>query len=241
MATTEQEFETEIEQRMDELEREELELGQRTDRYQWNHVVSLAASLVAVGLALIALLVAVLGNKSGSSSSSSVAQTPAAPVANTGGGSAAGAASPAPAKAITMSVKPDSKLGSDGNRHDSFLPTADLSVKAGQTVRVTIYNYDDAPHSFTSPGLAAGAAIPVAMQQSQGMPQDLKVMPLRGVGVDVNLPGGSHGRPSKTTFTFTAPKKAGEYVFYCKVPCDPWAMARFGYLMGHIKVAATSA
>ena len=93
-------------------------------------------------------------------------------------------------------------------------------------------------HSFTSPGLRAGASIPAAERQMQGTPQDLKVMPLPGVGVDQVIPSGSDKQPSKTTFTFTAPKQAGQYIWYCKLPCDAWAMAHFGYMMGHIKVTA---
>jgi hypothetical protein len=37
---------------------------------------------------------------------------------------------------------------------------------------------------------------------------------------------------------FTAPAKAGSYIWYCKVPCDPWAMAHAGYMIGRVKVAA---
>src|SRR5690242_1994511 len=116
------------------------------------------------------------------------------------GGAAANAA--LPTKRGTLRMKPDAKAGSDGNKHDATLP-ADFSVRAGQTVRLTIYNYDDMPHSFTSPGLARGAAIPAAMQQMQGTAQDLKVMPMAGMGVNQTIPGSVAGHPSKTVITFT--------------------------------------
>jgi hypothetical protein len=40
------------------------------------------------------------------------------------------------------------------------------------------------------------------------------------------------------TFTFTAPKKAGRYQWWCAVPCDPWAMAHDGYMRGYVTVSA---
>ena len=92
------------------------------------------------------------------------------------------------------------------------------------------------PHSFTSPGLAKGAAVPVAEQQTQGTPQDIKVMPAPGVGVDKMIPPASGKTPSKTVISFVAPAKAGAYIWYCKMPCDPWAMAHVGYMVGRVKV-----
>jgi FtsP/CotA-like multicopper oxidase with cupredoxin domain len=143
-----------------------------------------------------------------------------------------------PMKNVNVTIKADAKPGSDGKTHDAFFPTTNLSVKAGQRVRVTIYNYDDMPHSFTSPGLAKGAAIPAAEQQTQGTAQDIKVMPAPGVGVDKMIPAGSDKRPSKTIVTFTAPNGTGSYIWYCKLPCDPWAMSHLGYMVGRVNVTA---
>src|SRR5205807_5663115 len=85
------------------------------------------------------------------------------------GSSAPVAASSAlPAKSIKLAMKPDAKPGSDGKTHDALVPSAEITVKAGQTVRLTILNYDDMPHSFTSPGLARGAAIPPAFAADAG-------------------------------------------------------------------------
>jgi|SRR5690348_995100 len=123
-----------------------------------------------------------------------------------GGGTAA-----APlAESVKLVIKTDEehgKKGPEGTWHDAFLP-ADFSVQAGATVTVTVYNYDDMPHSFTSMEL----------------------------GTNVKIPGGSETKPSKTTFTFHAPQKAGSYEWFCVEPCDPWAMAHFGFMKGHVTV-----
>jgi plastocyanin len=113
---------------------------------------------------------------------------------------------------VILNVKSDSehgKRGPDGSWHDAFLP-ADFTVHAGSAVTVTVYNYDDMPHSFTSPSL----------------------------GVDQTIPGGSISTPAKTTFIFTAPSKPGGYQWWCALPCDPWAMAHNGYMRGYVTVSA---
>lgn len=106
----------------------------------------------------------------------------------------------------------------DGNGHDTFIP-ADLNVKVGETVRVTISNYDEGPHTFTSPDIGVNQAIPGAKNATKGI-------------------------PSVTTFTFVV-KKAGKFRWYCTLPCDKkakgWAMsadktgpARDGYMAGYV-------
>jgi plastocyanin len=115
------------------------------------------------------------------------------------------------AKSITLLVKSDTekaKLGSDKQWHDAFLP-GDFTVQAGETVTVTVWNYDD-KHSFTAPSL----------------------------GVNQILAGGTEKAPAKTTFTFTAPSKPGSYAWFCALPCDPWAMAHDGYMRGFVRVTA---
>lgn len=231
-----------IEDRLEELEREERELERRTDGYQWNHAIALVAAGVSLLLALVAIVIAVNADNrtpvASNSSTAGMAGAMSSAMSSAGSGSSAAASSAAPAKSITLSMKPDSKRGSDGKTHDAVLPTADLSVKAGQTVRLTIYNYDDMPHSFTSPGLARGIAIPAGMQQMQGTAQDLKAMPMAGMGVDKTIPGGTDKAPSKTVITFTAPSKPGTYIWYCRLPCDPFSMAHDGYMRGHVTVTS---
>jgi len=111
-------------------------------------------------------------------------------------------------KLVIKSDEQKAKKGPDGNWHDAFLP-ANFSVEAGDVVNVTVYNYDDMPHTFTSSGL----------------------------GTNETIAAGSEEKPSKTTFTFDAPSKAGSYEWLCALPCDPWAMNHIGYMRGRVTVA----
>lgn len=111
-------------------------------------------------------------------------------------------------KIVVKSDEEHGKMGSDGNWHDAFLP-ADFSVKPGSLVRVTVYNYDEGEHSFTSSGL----------------------------GANVTIAAGSEAKPVVTTFTFRAPRKVGRYEWYCALPCDPWAMSHNGFMRGYVSVA----
>lgn len=236
-----------LEEELQSIVREENELDDRASSLELKTILLAMLAGAALILSVAALAVALV-RTGGSTNTSSTASsgTPAnAAAAATGAGTAgmamggSGAANSAlPVKDFKLYMKPDSKKGPDGKTHDAFGPVTDLSVKAGQKVRVTFLNYDDMPHSFTSPGLPKGAAIPAGEQQVQGTAQDLKVMPLPGVGVDKMIAGGSDKHPSKTIITFTAPAKAGTYIWYCKMPCDPWAMAHFGYMVGRVKVTA---
>jgi plastocyanin len=122
-------------------------------------------------------------------------------------GTAAGEAG----KAVTLTIKSDeehAKMGPEGTWHDAYLP-ASFTVPAGATVTVTVHNYDDSQHTFTDPGL----------------------------GVEQMIAAGSETEPSTTTFTFTAPQKAGRYAWHCMMPCDPWAMSHVGFMKGIVTVA----
>jgi plastocyanin len=157
-------------------------------------------------IAIGAIAIAGCGGSSGSSSSSGApASSASAPAANA-------VAAPAPlTQSVTLLIKSDTekaRRGSDGQWHDAFLPGG-FSVKAGATVKVTVWNYDSA-HSFTAPSL----------------------------GVNQTLKGGTQKAPHMTTFTFKAPSKAGSYQWFCAMPCDPWAMAHNGYMRGIVKVTA---
>ena len=92
--------------------------------------------------------------------------------------------------------------GSDGLTHDTTYG-ANFSVGKGQRVTVTVYNWDEGPHTITAKGLGLNVAIPGAKDEEKGV-------------------------PSKTTFSFT-PKKVGQFRWYCSIPCDKgqgyWAMA----------------
>lgn len=165
------------------------------------------AAVVAVLLSMASLLAVAfkLDNSGGEQLA-----TAAMPMRSGGMNGAPGSVVAPSGESVKLVIKTDEeegKMGSDGNWHDAFLP-ADFSVGAGETVRVTVYNYDDMPHSFTSAQL----------------------------GTNVTIPGGSEDKPSVTTFTFQAPQKAGSYEWYCAMPCDPWAMSHDGFMRGHVTV-----
>jgi len=117
-------------------------------------------------------------------------------------------------------VGPDDGLvGSDGNRHDTFYALKGTTVQVGQQVTITIANYDDMPHSFTSPELGLNIMLPPAKGEND---------------------------PSVTTYTFT-PSKMGRFRWYCAIPCDSdtngWAMksgahgiGQDDFLAGYISV-----
>jgi plastocyanin len=162
----------------------------------------LAALAVLISLGALGAVAFKLDNGSASSPAASAA-TAAAPTAET-----------TPVEAVRVVIKSDEeegRKGPDGKWHDAFLP-ADFSVKAGATVKVTVYNYDDMPHSFTAAGLGVNQMIPAGG-------------------------GSTEEAPGKVTFTFKAPMKAGSYEWYCAVPCDPWAMAHDGFMRGKVTVS----
>lgn len=150
------------------------------------------AALLSLGvLAVLAIALSACGGGGGSGKASASASSPAA-------------------ENVKLTIKTDEehgKKGPEGTWHDAYLP-ADFSVKAGATVKVTVYNYDEASHSFTAPDL----------------------------GTNAQIAGGSKSKPHATTFTFKAPAKAGRYAWFCAMPCDPWAMGHDGYMKGYVTV-----
>ncbi|HEX8753325.1 MAG TPA: cupredoxin domain-containing protein [Solirubrobacterales bacterium] len=161
-------------------------------------------SIFALLLSMGALLAVAFKLNSDQSPARAQAKAPAASATSARSSTGAGVQN------LTVNIKSDEehgKRGSDGNWHDAFLP-ADYSVKAGATVKMTFYNYDDMPHTFTSSEL----------------------------GTNVTIPAGSKDKPGVTTVTFHAPQKAGTYQWYCSMPCDPWAMGQDGYMRGFVKV-----
>lgn len=114
------------------------------------------------------------------------------------------------AEHVNLVIKSDTehgKKGSDGQWHDAYLP-ANFTVQQGDEVVVTVRNYDDMPHTFTAPGLKVSAVIPKGSETKAGV----------------------------ATFTFTA-SKAGSYLWWCALPCDPWSMSHLGFMRGHVTVA----
>ncbi len=162
------------------------------------------AATVAVLLSMAALLAVAFKLDNSNNTQTATAATG---MGMNGDGSAAAASDRESVKLVIKSDEEKGKMGSDGAWHDAFLP-ADFSVRAGATVSVTVYNYDDMPHTFTSDGL----------------------------GTNQTIAGGAEDKASVTTFTFHAPQKAGSYDWYCALPCDPWAMTHNGFMRGRVTV-----
>jgi plastocyanin len=109
----------------------------------------------------------------------------------------------------------------DGNGHDAFVPSS-FVLKAGVPTTLNIVNYDEGPHTITSPDLDL----------------NLIINPGKEVGDQV--------LPVTTTATITMPQ-AGVYRWYCALDCDggggKWAMSdgydgkdQDGFMAGNIVV-----
>ncbi len=120
---------------------------------------------------------------------------------------------------ITLIVQANLALGPDNRTHDAFVP-CNFTFYSGQTANLTIVNFDDMPHSFTSPTL----------------------------NVDFHAPGSlALGVPSVSHFQFSGPA-AGSYRWWCAIPCDSdaggWAMTtgndgqpgQVGFMGGYVTV-----
>lgn len=166
------------------------------------------ARIPLIGLALAAPAV-VLGLSACGSSSSSTA-----PVTASG---------PQTYSLEVLNSKLATKSGittADGIGHDTFIPSH-MTVKAGEPVTMTVYSYDEHPHSYTISKLNINEKIKAHVSDTQ---------------------------PSVTTFTVTFPK-AGTYRWFCALPCDMdqggWAMtadrnghgtAQDGFMAGYVSV-----
>lgn len=123
-----------------------------------------------------------------------------------------GAAASGRMEAVKLVMKSDAERamkGPDGKYHDAVMP-GNFTIQAGRSIRMTIYNYDDMPHTFTATDL----------------------------GVNQTIPAGSENAPSRTTVTFKAPSTPGKYQWWCALPCDPYSMSTDGLMRGSVTVAA---
>ena len=122
---------------------------------------------------------------------------------------------------ITLVVQSDVKLGPDSKLHDAFTP-CNFTVYAGQEVDLTIVNYDNGEHTFTSSSLGVNFIVP---------------------------PSNVTGVPTVSNFQFNE-ATVGVYRWYCAYPCDTdaggWAMTtgsdgqpdQIGYMGGFVTVLA---
>jgi plastocyanin len=175
----------------------------------WHEWMGIAVGLTAL-CSILAMILAVVALSSSSSGASAQAATVAVPAAGALSATSVPVSKPEAVKLLVKTDVEHGKRGPDGTWHDSFLP-GDFSVHAGDKVTVTVENYDSSPHTFTAPSMGVNAIIPG---------------------------GGSASSPHETTFTFTAPKTAGKFQWWCSIPCDPWSMAHNGYMRGFVTVTA---
>ena len=162
------------------------------------------------GLVAVLALIVALAEKQPSASATPLS-APAASASSMAGMPGMAPTTAGQPVAVKMSMKSDTehgRRGPDGTWRDAAVPAL-FTVHAGATVTMTVQNYDT-PHSFTSPGL----------------------------GVSQIMPAGTASNPSMTTVKFTAPLKPGRYLWYCNIPCDPWAMMHIGYMRGYVTVVA---
>ncbi len=219
------ESESDIEQRSGAQEDERV----AKDR-AWHEWMMVGVGLTGL-LAILAVIVSVAALSSGGTRTTTVMQAAPATGAGTAmpmssrsrsgtamgtmgtsGQSTSGASSSGKTENVKLVMKSDSEQavkGPDGKYHDAVIP-ANFSIHAGDMVTVTVYNYDDMPHTWTAPMFNANAIVP----------------------------SGSEDAPSKTTFTFTAPSKPGQYQWWCAVPCDPYSMTHNGLMRGVVTVTA---
>lgn len=129
------------------------------------------------------------------------------------------------AQHITVYVLPGENAlgftGPDKARHDTMVPSS-FVLRKGVSVTFTVINLDDMSHSITAPGLGVNITIKPGVDRRNGAVA-----------------------PGITTYTFV-PRKAGEFRWYCVVPCDMprhWAMSasydgpdRDGFMAGIIRV-----
>lgn len=116
-----------------------------------------------------------------------------------------------PVQHVSTVINPGYKLGSDNKLHDAYTP-ANFTVSSESPVELTVYNFDEGSHTFTSKDLGVNLAVPATKQK---------------------------GTPSITKVTFT-PKKKGTFKWMCADPCDgqngQWAMTHNNYMMGNVTV-----
>ena len=175
------------------------------------------------------------------------------------GSSAVLAASHAETDHINLIGKIDADMGAMGTftgkaGWPAMFP-ADIHVKAGATVVITIKEYDDmvTPVASLSPylkvmgGTESVNGKPVT---SVGNNEIAHTFTIPSLGINVPLPiasmggpMGSMGGPTTVRFTFRAPAAAGTYLWLCVTPCGtgPYgiagAMHTDDWMRGHLIVS----
>jgi hypothetical protein len=175
------------------------------------------------------------------------------------GGSSSGATAPAAVKAapvaktvnIEMIGKIDADKGPTGTftskEHWPAMAPSDLTFGKGDTVVLTIKEYDDAPTALPagSPyGTVAGGTMTVngVAGTSVTNANIAHTFSIPSLGINVPLTKAPEGGVSTTVFTFTV-DKAGSYTWRCFTPCGGGAdgmtgsMATKNWMQGNVIVS----
>jgi hypothetical protein len=171
------------------------------------------------------------------------------------GSSKAGAAAAPVAKAKTVNISMIGKIDADkgpvgtftSKEHWPAMAPSDLTFGKGDTVVLTIKEYDDAPTALPagSPyGKVAGGTMTVDGVAGTDVSNAniAHTFTIAALGINVPLTKAPEGGVSTTVFTFTV-DKAGTYTWSCMTPCGGGAdgmtgsMATKGWMKGNVIVS----
>lgn len=204
-----------------------------------------------VGAGLVAGAVAVSISACGGSTPSTTSQQPAA--SSTSSSTSAAQATTAAPKTVNISMigKIDASKGPAGTytskEHWPAMAPSNITFAAGDTVVLTIKEYDDAPTALPagSPyNKVAGGTMTVDGKPTTSVSNaDIAhTFSIPALGINAPLPKAPDGGFTTIVFTFHI-DKAGTYAWRCFTPCgaDPkgmgGAMATSGWMRGNVIVS----
>ena len=171
------------------------------------------------------------------------------------GGSKTGAAAAPVAKAKTVNISMIGKIDADkgpvgtftSKEHWPAMAPSDLTFGKGDTVVLTIKEYDDAPTALPagSPyGTVSGGTMTVNGVAGTAVTNAniAHTFTIAALGINVPLTKAPDGGVSTTVFTFTV-DKAGTYTWSCMTPCGgggngmTGSMATKGWMKGNVIVS----
>ena len=206
------------------------------DRSPLRNPVSSASPLRVIGVGLVIGVIAVTASACGGSGSTTTAKTAAAPAAKTVN--------------IEMIGKIDADKGPTGTftskEHWPAMAPSDLTFAKGDTVVLTIKEYDDAPTALPagSPyNAVTGGTMTVdgAAATTVSNENIAHTFSIPELGINAPLTKAPEGGVSTTVFTFTV-DKSGTYTWRCFTPCggDPkgmgGSMATKGWMQGNVVI-----
>ncbi len=171
-------------------------------------------------------------------------------------GAAGSSASLAAHQGMTENVHLIGKVDADTGAPGTFtgmagwpaVAPADIHVRAGTTVVITISEYDDMVTSL--PGQSPFLDVMGGTETVNGKrvtsvsnSEIAHTFTVPSLGINVPLPRASDNGPTTVRFTFHAPSTPGTYLWLCVTPCggDPdgvgGAMHANGWMRGHLIVS----